>query len=216
MPTIICGHSLGAARAYLYAFSRIKRGLPVDGVYCLASPRPGDKVIGETFSANMLVRSIKNGADIVPDVPPSIPFIQEYSQPRPFESIYEPPAAGDDDPLSRWHHIQLYVAGCHKLPLVSGVHDNPAVTLANAADQIQMLYNTDQGWDWINPVSGSYWAMRIMPNGAKVMIARGSITATDWVDDFDAVQETVLGARVSSGFWSGIGSIENELDKALA
>ena len=43
----IGGHSLGAAEAYEYAYSRVKRGLRVDGVYCLAPPRPGTRLTPE-------------------------------------------------------------------------------------------------------------------------------------------------------------------------
>src|ERR1039458_5413141 len=41
----IGGHSLGAARAGEYAWSRVMRGLPVDGVYVCGSPRAGNAIL---------------------------------------------------------------------------------------------------------------------------------------------------------------------------
>ena len=104
------------------------------------------------------------------------------------------------------------MAGAKKIP------DNPgvAITLGDAADQIALLYNTAIGWDWIQPIDGAYWAMRNMPNGAKLMIARGSVTPLDWLCDFDAQEIVVQGAKMSRGFWSGIGPYEDALDAALA
>ena len=57
---------------------------------------------------------------------------------------------------------------------------------------------------WLNPVDGAWWALRKFTNGARLIIPRGSKTEKDWLDDFDALQIKVLGARVSAGFWRGI------------
>lgn len=209
-PIFICGHSLGAARALLYAYARVKRNLRVDGVYALAPPKPGDSTIGPWLNAIPIALSVINGRDIVPSVPEDVPQLnEEYVQPEPLIPILEQPSPTDLNPLSKWHHIELYVAGCHKLKQYG------EVTIGDASDQIAQLYQTNQGWDWINPVSGSYWGMKIMPSGAKLMIARGSVTLKDWFDDFDAVQENQLGARVSSGFWAGIGPLMDQLDAQL-
>lgn len=211
-PVYIAGHSLGAARAYEYAYSRVVRGLRVDGIYALAPPNPGCSAIGLALAAIPNVRSIKNGRDLVPDVPVDIEWAgEEYVQPRPFEEINEPPPADDHDFLARWHHIGLYVAGVRKLP-----GTDAAIALPDAADQVARLYLDATGWDYIHPVDGSYWAMQTMPSGARLLIPRGSVTLHDWLDDLDAGMVHVLGARMSAGFWAGVVPVQDMLDGWLA
>jgi hypothetical protein len=115
----------------------------------------------------------------------------------------------DADP---YHHISNYVAGAKTIP------DNPgvAIALGDAADQIALLYQTDQGWDWINPVNGEYAAVKAMPNGAKLAIFRGSVTPLDFLCDFDASEIVVLGAKMPRGGWNGVAAIESQLDEVLA
>jgi hypothetical protein len=206
----IGGHSLGGAEAYEYAFSRIKRGLRVDGIYCLAPPRPGDSTLANTLLASVKVaRALKNRRDIVPSVPVDIELLdEEYVQPYPLIEINEKPTTFG---LDADHNIALYVAGAQKLkPL--GV----SVEIGEAAIQIARLYTDTTGWDWISTVNGRYWAMIVMPSGAKLMIRRGSVTLRDWLDDFDAVQIPVMGARVSQGFWAGVAPMESVMDQQLA
>ena len=206
-------HSLGAARIWQAAYSRIKRGLRVDGIYALASPMPGNKAIRQIIFANratMTIRSLKNRRDHVTAVPVSIELIgEEFEQPWPFDEINELPS---DNGFFADHHIGLYQAGARKVP------DNPvaAITLADAADQVARLYTDPTGWDWIHSVDGEYTAMKVMPNGAKLVIPRGSITALDWLDDFDAAEIIVHGAKMSRGFWRGVAPIESQLDAVLA
>lgn len=211
----IACHSLGAADGELYAKWRRENGLRVDGMYLLASPMPGNAAVGAGLAADVpVLRSIKNGPDYVTDVPFHIAVADlDYEQVAPFEAINEPPNVGDLDVLFRWHHIELYQAGCRKLP------DNPAaaVSLADAADQVARLYTDPNGWDWINPVDGVYWAMKRMPSGAKLMIRRGSKTGMDWlIEDLDFTMIDVMGARASRGFWAGVDAVKELLDKVLA
>lgn len=211
----ILGHSLGAARAWLYAWSRIKRGLRVDGVYALASPNPGDSSIGATMETHqsahgLIARNLLNGRDFVGDVPVDLKMLgEEYVQPWKFTEICETP------PMPRkfaaWHSIALYQAGAHKLFPSGGV-----VEIGQAADIIARLYQTADGWDWINPVDGAYCAVQGTAAGAKCAIFRGSITPLDWLDDFDAIQINVLGSRVSRGFWSGVAAAQDVLDAQLS
>ena len=213
----IMGHSLGGSRTWNYAYSRVVRGLRVDGIYALAPARPGDHVIGQTLFKNrakfQAVRALWNMRDIVPALPIDLEiFDEEFEQPWRLDEITEPNIDAGYVDIDPNHNIACYIAGAKKLPAIPGV----AITLGDAADLIARLYVDATGWDWINPVNGSYWAMKVMPNGAKAMIARGTKTAKEWLLDFDAIQIDVLGARMSRGFWSGVGPIEAALDAALA
>jgi hypothetical protein len=216
-PVFIGGHSLGGARAPAYAYSRIKRGLRVDGIYMLAPPKPGNHTIAQTlFSARarfQQVRSLWNGRDYVPALPIDLELLnEEYLPVWQSDEVYEPPAPGTPIDLDPWHNIALYQAGARKIP------DNPgvAIPLAAAADEIARLYDDVTGWDWINPVDGAYWAMKIFPSGAKLMIPRGTKTAREWLQDFDAVQIDVMGARMARGFWAGVAAVQDALDAQLA
>lgn len=207
----IGGHSLGAARAFLYAYSRVKRGLRVDGIICCGSPNPGNDVIGYALSG-IPIFSLKNRRDLITDVPVDIElFGEEYVQPVPFDEIDEPAKRGDPWGLLSDHHVELYQAGAAKLPSPPG---QPSI--ADAVDQIARLYDTVEGWDWINPVDGAYWGMHKFASGARLMIARGTTTRLDWWNDFDAVQIPAMGAQVSQGFWAGVANVQDQLDAALA
>jgi hypothetical protein len=210
----IGAHSLGAQRAFEYAYSRIKRGLRVDGIYALAPSQPGNKAITQILwaaRAGMTVRSLKNRRDFVPSLPINIALIgEEFCQPWPMDEVNETVNMSCD--IDPDHHIENYVAGAHKIP------DNPgvAITLGAAADQVELLYKTDQGWDWIHPVDGQYFAMRQFANGAKLLIPRGSVTPLDFLKDFDASETLVLGAKMPRGGWSGVAAVEAQLDAVLA
>lgn len=211
------GHSLGAADAAIYALSRIKRGLRVDGLYLFACPRPGDAALRAGLRPVPLILSVKNIDDGITDVPMDVHVKEQgwaYCDANPFEHIHEKPSFVDflTDPFFAHHHIQHYVIGTHKLPAVGG-----AVGSNQAVDQVALLYETAVGWDWINPVDGLWWGMRRFPNGARLMIRRGSKTGKDWFnEDFDFAQEERYGARVSRGFGAGVWPVEAALDAALA
>ena len=214
-PIFFAAHSLGGQRALQEAYSRVKRGLRVDGIYVLAPSQPGNKAIGQIlWSARaqfQSVRSLRNRRDYVPYMPISIKLIgEEFCQPWPMDEINEVVNTSYD--IDPDHHIENYVAGAKKIP------DNPgvAITLGDAADLVERLYQTDTGWDWIHPVDGQYWAMKIMGNGARLVIPRGSVTPLDFLKDFDAAEIPVLGAMMPRGGWSGVAAVEAELDALLA
>lgn len=216
-PVFIAGHSLGASDASLYALSRVKRGLRVDGLYLFACPRPGDAAVRSGLRPVPLIRSIKNIGDGVTDVPMDVHIKEQgwaYCDANPFEHIHEEPSFLDymTDPFFAHHHIDHYVNGVHKMPAEGG-----AIGLNEAVDLVARLYDTADGWTWINPVDGLYWAMMTMPNGARAMIRRGSKTGRDWFsEDFDFTQEEKYGAHVSRGFGAGVWPVEPQLDDALS
>lgn len=204
----ICGHSLGAAEASIYAYDRTVRGLSMDGLFVFGCPNPGNRVIGDVLVGKR-IRSIKNMRDLVTDVPVDLQLInEEYVPVRSFEECYEKAPANDPWGVFRDHHIQLYQPGCRTL-----AQGTAAISLNDVVDTVARLYDTNDGWDWINPVDGQWWAARKFP-GAILLIARGSTTALDWVHDFEALQTDYRGARVSLGFLQGVQPIIDKLDEA--
>ena len=215
-PVYVIGHSLGAARALQYAWSRLRRGFRLDGVYAFAPPNPGDGAIGATYALPSFARvvkcSYKNRRDLVTDVPVDLPLLgEEYVQPFPFFEMDEAPAPGDSWGIFCDHHIELYRAGARKLPKL-GV----ALEAGDACDIVARLYKSLDGWDWVNPTDGGVCAVTRTPMGANVAVFRGSVTEKDWLDDFDAWQSEVMGARVSDGFWRGVINNQPALDARLA
>jgi hypothetical protein len=214
-PVFVIGHSLGAARAIQYGFSRLKRGFRLDGIYAFAPPNAGDASIGQYFALGnqrVVKRSYKNRRDLVTDVPVDVAILgEEYVQPWPLTEMDEPSEPGDPWGVFCDHHIELYQAGSKKLPKL-GV----ALEAAEACDLVARLYQTLDGWDWVNPTDGSVAAVKRTPMGANVAVFRGSKTETDWLDDFDAWQTEVYGSRVSEGFWRGVANNLSALDARLA
>src|ERR1019366_1400307 len=151
-PIYIAGHSLGGAETWQYAFSRLKRGLRVDGVYAFASPMPGDNYIGELFAASpgVIFQSVRNNRDPVPGLPINLKtFHERYEQPIKFTEIIEPGAPSENPNLiARWfenhfadHHIDLYIAGVSKLKSI----DAP-VSIVEAAQACADLYSNTPPW----------------------------------------------------------------------
>jgi hypothetical protein len=211
-PIFFCGHSLGASRAILAAWSRLKRGLRVDGVYAFAPPNPGDSSIGAEFwkRPTIVTQTLKNRRELVMDVPVDIEFLhEEYDQPWSATEINEYTRGFDTWGPFRDHRKELYVRGAGKISI-----DAP-VTVAQASELAARIYDTADGWDWINPVDGQWCAIKTMPSGAKLVTYRGSQTEIDWLDDFDACQITVMGSRVSQGFWRGVEASQDAVDAQL-
>jgi hypothetical protein len=171
------------------------------------------------------VRSICNGRDHVTSVPFDWPLINEqYSQAAPFEMGNAPPKPGDEWGFFAWHHAELYQQACIALP-ASPFH--VGVSLIEAIKAVLDLYGPPGkdgwplgDWTWDNFIRGKFWGMREFPGGHKLLVARGTSNAAEWLQDFDAVQEDVTfgmsTARVSTGFWEGVGPIVPLLDQALA
>lgn len=219
-PIFLAGHSLGGGETLQYAFSRLKRGLRVDGVYAFAPPRPGDNYIGEYFATQpgVIFQAFRNHRDPVPELPINLKFLHErYEQPLVLTELNEP---GSDGTIFADHHIVYYVAGVGKLKSI----DAP-VSALEAAQACADLYTDTPPWHWQHNVDGQQCAIRIMPNGARLLVFMGTKTPLQWLHDFDALQINLWitapkdgppDARVSRGFWAGVGPIEAELDAQLA
>lgn len=206
----ITGHSLGAARAALYAYSRVVSGLPVSGLFLFGCPNPGNRMIGKLLSS-IPVYSYKNRRDLVTNVPIDLEFLnEEYLPVTRFYELNEPAPATDAWGIFSDHHSELYQAGIQKM------FQQPKLTVTplDAINAVVDLYNNKGVWSWTHFVDAEYCAAKEFPD-SKLMVFRGSTTALDWIDDFDAFQTTVLGARMSNGFWNGICKILTDLDNAV-
>ncbi len=118
-PLIIIGHSLGAARAAIFAGLTFDQGMmvPGDRIVLFGCPRPGGENL-KSILARIPITSYRNGKDPVCDVPFDIPLIEPYCHVRDFTMLNATPA--DDDiwnivPDMGWHHIQNYRKGLEAL-----------------------------------------------------------------------------------------------------
>ncbi len=90
-PTVVAGHSLGSALAKLFVVENsVKRRFDVPLICTLASPKVGDMEFKHLFDALPLTSwRVVNTRDVVPKLPPTIPFILDYehvADPYPFDS----------------------------------------------------------------------------------------------------------------------------------
>lgn len=79
-PTVVTGHSLGSALATLFVLEEsIKHKFDISLISTLASPRVGNLEFKHVFDALPLTSwRVVNIRDVVPKVPPTIPFILDY------------------------------------------------------------------------------------------------------------------------------------------
>ena len=109
----VTGHSLGAARAWLYTGIMLSMKVPAR-VVVFGSPRPAfPKLASLIAESRVPSTSYRNatfsGHDRVTDLPFSFPELP-WTQPVPLTDVDVPPVAGDNSPF-RFHHIQLYQQG---------------------------------------------------------------------------------------------------------
>ncbi|MFZ0271014.1 MAG: hypothetical protein WAL34_04105 [Acidobacteriaceae bacterium] len=106
----ICGHSLGAAHAWLFAGLLARAGNNPSRIAVFGSPRPGCQQLRDILTP-ISKSSYRNGNDPVTDVPVFLPGFP-YVEPCDFTQLDVPPATHD---LLHDHHIEQYVAGVEAL-----------------------------------------------------------------------------------------------------
>jgi len=109
--TVVCGHSLGAARAIIFAGLMAAKGIKPAAVVVFGSPRPGLAQLSEIL-AHTVIRSYKNRTDPVTDVP--LPFLGSWYV-HPCDAIHVNCADPTDFGLLADHHIGLYEKGVQAL-----------------------------------------------------------------------------------------------------
>ncbi len=108
-PTVVTGHSLGSALATLFVVENsVKKTFDISLCSTLASPRVGNLEFKHLFDALPLTSwRIVNTRDVVPKLPPTIPFILDYEQVAeayPFDS-----AQFAKKNLGCYHNIRTYL-----------------------------------------------------------------------------------------------------------
>jgi predicted lipase len=115
-PILVTGHSLGGARARIFAGLAIAARLPLARVVTFGAPRPGfinlRRLIEKTGVPHV---SYRNRNDPVPLVPIPIPFFPWEHTEDAWITVDAAPADDDIEPL-RDHHIALYQQGVLQLP----------------------------------------------------------------------------------------------------
>ena len=105
---IICGHSLGAARAWIAAGLAIVNEMIPFRIVTFGSPRPGYAKLASIVS-EVPQKSYRNLHDFVCEVPFTIHPTFPYVQPCVFTPLNVPPEPNDDwGPLAD-HHFELYL-----------------------------------------------------------------------------------------------------------
>lgn len=112
--TILCGHSLGAARALIFGGYMQSAGVTPQAIITFGSPLPGFFKLTEILIP-VIQRSYRNRFDPVTDVP--VPFPNApYMHPSALIKIDAAPLPWDLDLLAD-HSISLYADGVPKTPI---------------------------------------------------------------------------------------------------
>ncbi len=117
-PTVVTGHSLGAALATLFVLENsIEKHFDVSTFSTLASPRVGNLEFKYVFDALPLISwRVFNTPDVVPKLPPSIPFVLDYEHVSTGYSFNSSSFARRN--LGCYHSIDTYLHWLdHSLPL---------------------------------------------------------------------------------------------------
>lgn len=84
--TILCGHSLGAARAMIFGGYMKQVGVCPKAIITFGCPQPGFAQL-KAILAPVIIRSYRNGLDPVPELPREIEPYFGYEQPRDLISV---------------------------------------------------------------------------------------------------------------------------------
>lgn len=118
-PTVVTGHSLGAARASLFTGLLTAAGRLPLATIMFGEPRAGMAPLA-TLLEPVTIRSYRNGDDPVTEVPFNLPGFP-YQHPRPLIPLDAKPIALDPwGPLAD-HHIELYAGGVGALNPVPSI-----------------------------------------------------------------------------------------------
>lgn len=107
--TIVCGHSLGAARAIIFSAMMMTANLSPKAVIVFGCPRPGFNKLAGIMNKHECARAYKNRYDLVTDLPRALlglPFMNALGS-IPL-NVYPP---SEDYGLFADHHPELYAAG---------------------------------------------------------------------------------------------------------
>ncbi len=113
-PTIVTGHSLGAARACILTGLMVRDGMPPVRRVTFGEPKPGLMDFAKLI-ADVPAACYRNGNsehhDLVADVPLSFPPLQ-YVHPTPIIAVLAEPTGDIFDRLGAfgYHHMPLYEA----------------------------------------------------------------------------------------------------------
>lgn len=112
------GHSLGAARACVFAALLALLSKPPASLITFGTPRPGFGKLSGLLRSNIpVIRHYRNGPDPVALVPRSFRLLP-YQKPVPDTEIAVPPTQTDPiDPFA-WHSMTLYLEGMKRLAAV--------------------------------------------------------------------------------------------------
>ena len=109
-PTVVTGHSLGSALATLFVLENsVKNKFDISLISTLASPKVGNLEFKHVFAALPLTSwRIFNVRDVVPKVPPTIPFILDYEH---IDTAYgfDSRLCGAKKNLGCYHSIDTYL-----------------------------------------------------------------------------------------------------------
>ena len=120
-PTVVTGHSLGAALATLFVLENsVEQHFDLLAISTLASPRVGNLEFKYVFDALPLISwRIFNTPDAVPKLPPTIPFILDYEHVSTGYSFNSSSFARQN--LGCYHNIDTYLHWLdNSLPLAPG------------------------------------------------------------------------------------------------
>lgn len=120
-PTIVGGHSLGAARAAVLTGLMKADGAEPAARIVFGEPKPGLIDFAQLL-ADIPGKSYRNGDnlhhDLITDLPFSFPP-EQYTRATPIIPVCAEPPANDRDGVFGWHHVQLYEAAIAAAPPTS-------------------------------------------------------------------------------------------------